>query len=418
MTQLISRRTVALMLESDGPGGAEVMLLRLAESLRDRGWRVVPVGPEAGCGWLAGEFRNRGFLPETFTLRRAVDPGCADRLARTLAARRVDVVHSHEFTMGVYGALAASRLRIPHVITMHGGKHFAEAWRRRVALRWAARRSRAVVAVSEATRRHLTEAIGLRAADIAVVPNGVPTPNGKRARVRDELRLGADEPLVLAVGNLYPVKGHRVLLDALGILAEREPQRRWRMAIAGRGEEEGNLREQAARLGIADRLHLLGQRSDIADLLAAADLWTMPSLSEGLPLALLEAMMAGLPIVSSAVGGIPEVVRDGKEALLVPSEDPAALAGAIARLLDDAALRATLGRAAKAVAERSYHVDAMTDGYEGLYGVAPAVSHAEVEVPVPAMAGGPADLPGAGGDAHPPEAPRRPGTAETREEAR
>ncbi|HEU4642464.1 MAG TPA: glycosyltransferase [Gemmatimonadaceae bacterium] len=357
---------VALMLESDGPGGAEVMLLQLAEELRRRGHHVLPVGPDDGCGWLAARFRERGFEPATYSLRRPIDLRCLDQLTRLLRVRRVDVVHSHEFTMAVYGAAAARRTGARHVITMHGGRYFAEQWRRRAALRWAARRSDALVAVSGATAEDLRRVLGLPPHAVRVVPNGIEFRTGSRERVRAELGVGRDELLLVAVGNLYPVKGHMVLLRALAALRDASVAR-WRLAIAGRGEEEEPLRAFAAREGIADRVHLLGFRSDVPDILAAADAFVMPSLSEGLPLALVEAMSMALPILASDVGGIPEVVARGEEALLSPPGDADALAAALRDLLSHPERRAALGAAARRRALRDFSARTMGDAYERIY---------------------------------------------------
>jgi glycosyltransferase involved in cell wall biosynthesis len=359
--------TIALMLESDGPGGAETLLLHLAGELRRRGHEVVPVGPDDGCGWLAGEFRDRGFVPEVFRLRRAIDPGCVTGLARMLRRRRVDVVHSHEFTMAFYGAAASRVLRLPHVVTMHGGMDFAARRRRRVALRWAFRRSR-VAAVSEPTRARLAGALGVPERQIEVVPNGIGFEPGDGAGVRAELGVAPDEPLILAVGNLYPVKGHIVLLRALARLLD-DGAPRWRVAIAGRGGEEDSLRSFARERGFADRLHLLGYRADIPDLLAASDVYVMPSLSEGLPMALIEAMSAARPVVASAVGGIPDAIDPEVDGLLVPPGDETALAAAIARMLGSSAERERLGAAARRRARAEYGVERMADRYERLYGL-------------------------------------------------
>jgi glycosyltransferase involved in cell wall biosynthesis len=361
--------TIALMLESDGPGGAERMLLHLAHELRRRGHGVVPVGPATGCGWLAEEFRVRGFEPGAFQLGRPLDPHCLAGLVRLLRERLVDVVHSHEFTMGVYGAAAARLLRLPHVVTMHGGVDFARKYRRRAAMRWAFRNSRHAVAVSEPTRDRLVGALGLRPRSMTVVPNGIRFEAGERWRVRCELGLADDEVLVLAVGNLYPVKGHIVLLRALAMLRE-AGSGRWRLAIAGRGGEEDALRRFAEENGIADRLHLLGYRADVPDLLAAADLYAMPSLSEGLPLALIEAMFAARAVVASGVGGIPDVVTSGEHGLLVPPDDASSLAGALSTLLRSPAERRRLAAAARLRAERDFGVECMADRYERLYGAA------------------------------------------------
>ena len=357
---------IAIMLESDGPGGAEVMVLQLSEELRRRGHVVVPVGPERGIGWLGDRFRASGFEPETFRLDRAVDPGCARRLAELFRRRAIDVVHSHEFTMAVYGAAAARAVRRPHIITFHGGLQMLARWRRRVALRWAIRRSRATVAVSESTRRIFAGRLGIPEAGFTVVPNGIAVRTGARESVRAELSLAEDELLIVAVGNVIPVKGHLTLVQALSRLPATGP--RWRLAIAGDLREAAPpIQEFATSAGLARQVVLLGRRLDVPDLLAAADVFAMPSLSEGLPLALLEAMFAGRAIVASNVGGIPEVIRDGVQGLLVPPGDAAALAAALARLLGDPGERTRLGSAAQALGYRQFTVATMTDAYETLY---------------------------------------------------
>jgi glycosyltransferase involved in cell wall biosynthesis len=354
---------IALLLESDGPGGAETMLLHLAESMRQRGHHVLPVGPAHGCGWLAAEFRDRGFETAVFRLRQAIDPLCVLGLARLFSKRRIQVAHSHEFSMAVYGAAAARIAGVAHLITMHGGRDFGARRRRTIALRWACRASNGLIAVSEATRLHLQQVLELDGVRIDVVPNAVPHRPGERDRVRREVGLEDTTLLIVAVGSLYPVKGYDVLVEALGRLA---PDLPWRLALAGRGQEEARLRDLARRHRLDDRVHLLGYRDDIPDLLAAADIFAMPSRSEGLPLALLEAMLAGRPVVASAVGGIPDAVG-ARGGILVPPEDVAALAGALRGLLVDGELRCALGSCAAEIARTQYRPDAMADAYENRY---------------------------------------------------
>ena len=362
----MSLPTVALMLESDGPGGAEIMLLHLAEGLRERGYEICPVLPDNGPGWLGRQFTSRGFVPETFSLRNPVDWKCARGLMRLFERRRVGLVHSHEFTMAVYGGVAARLRGLPHVITMHGNRRFADQWRRRAALGWAVRRSRGAAAVSGALARFMEQRLDLSPDSVAVVPNGITFTPGDGAGVRASLQLAPDEPLIIAVGNLYPVKGHIVLLRALARLAAERPGLPWRAAIAGRGGEEAGLRAFAERQGITGRVHLLGYRTDVPDILAAGDIWTMPSLSEGLPIALLEAMLAGKPIVSSAVGGIPDVLADGAGKLVPPGDD-AALAAALGELLERPAERRAMAAEAYRRADQSYRREHMVDAYLALY---------------------------------------------------
>ncbi|MGH7632266.1 MAG: glycosyltransferase, partial [Gemmatimonadaceae bacterium] len=244
------------------------------------------------------------------------------------------------------------------------------------ALRWAARRSNALVAVSRATGADLSRTLGLDANAVTVVPNGIPFRSGNRALLRRELGVGDDELLIVAIGNLYPVKGHSVLLRALAELPRGASAESWHLAIAGRGGEESALRALARESGLEQQVHLLGFRSDVPDILAAADVFVMPSLSEGLPLALVEAMAASLPVIASDVGGIPEVAVRDAEALFVAPGDARALAAALARLLRDSALRASLGAAAHGRAVRDFGLDRMGDAYEWLYRVHPAVAAA------------------------------------------
>ena len=356
-----------MMIETDGPGGAEVMLIQLAEELRRRGHVVTPVGPQRGVGWLSGRLRSLGFDRRTFNLRRPLDPQCAIELTRTLRELRVDVVHSHEFTMAIYGCLAARWLGVPHVVTMHGNESVMDAWRRRVALRWSWRHSRAFVAVSSHTATQVQMRLGLPDRAVHVIPNGVPIRPGERERTRAKLGVEDDEVLILTVGNLRRRKGHAVLVQALAELQRAGCAAPWQLVIAGDGSQRENLTRLTTELGVADRVQLLGHRDDVPDLQAAADIYAMPSFWEGMPLAILEAMIVGKAIVASRVGGIPEMLCEGESGLLVPAGDPLALAGALRHLIEDPAQRERLGEAGRRHAEAEFHVAVMADRYEHLY---------------------------------------------------
>jgi len=355
----------AHLIESDGPGGAERMLASVATELQAAGSSNVVIAPADGEGWLARELRGTGVRVETFRLDRALSPTFARWLEQTLRKHRVDVAHSHEFTMAVYGAWAARRAGIPHLFTMHGGRYYAARWRRRIALRVAAELSGAVVAVSESLRGHLSRDLWMRASRIVTIPNGARLSSVERSSLRDELRLAADDQLAVAVGNLYPVKGHGYLLEALALLRTRLP--RLHVAIAGRGELSDPLLAEARRLQVTQRFHLLGLRSDIGNVLAASDVFVLPSLSEGVPLALLEAMLAGKPIVATAVGEVPTVLEGGHAGVVVRPGDAAVLADALASLLSDPAEARRLGAAAAARASEAYTLSSMLDRYAALY---------------------------------------------------
>ncbi|GAC1648827.1 MAG: glycosyltransferase family 4 protein [Gemmatimonadaceae bacterium] len=362
---------IALLGETGGPGGAEQMQIHLAEGLRRRGHDVVPFGPSDRSTWLRTQYGARGFDSELFRTHGVVDLGCLRSISVALRRRRVDVLHSHEFTMAIYGAVAARLLGRPHVITMHGGLYYADKMRRRFALAAAARMSDALVAVSTSSAADLERSLWLAAQSVPVIPSGVPrrASDGSENDFRVGLGLTSGDTLVAAIGSVYPVKGHMVLLRAMATLRDSLGRFPCHLVIAGRGgnAEEVSLRRFVEQNEMAKQVHLLGHRDDIGAILAASDIYAMPSLSEGLPLALLEAMAAGVAIVASAVGGIPEAAHDGEHALLVPAGDAAALAASLSTLIRDPTLRARLGRAAARRAADVFGVERMIDGYEALY---------------------------------------------------
>jgi glycosyltransferase involved in cell wall biosynthesis len=355
---------IAHLIESDGPGGAERMVASLAGALQARGAENVVVVPEHGEGWLARQVDGTGVATLPGPLHQPF-PVVSRWLASTFRSQRIALAHSHEFIMALCGAWAARRTGVPHVFTVHGSRYYANRWRRRIALRVAVELSDGAVAVSQSVARHLTRDLWLRASRVVTIPNGARIVAVTDSSLRDEMGLQAGDVLALAVGNLYAVKGHRYLLEALALLAERFP--RLHVAIAGRGDLEGALRAQAGALGLGGRFHLLGLRSDIGNLLAGADVFVLPSLSEGLPLALVEAMLAARPIVATAVGEIPVVLDEERAGVVVPPADAAALARALATLIDDPGHARALGAAAARRAQAEYTADRMVERYVALY---------------------------------------------------
>src|SRR3989442_4271187 len=322
---------IAHLIESDGPGGAERILASLATQVQAAGAQSLVILPGDGEGWLTRELAGTGVAIEYFRLDRPVSWTFARWLESTLRRHQIAIAHSHEFTMALYGSWAARRAGIRHVITMHGSRYYAHRLRRRLALRLAIGCSDHVVAVSRQLAEHLRRDLWIRSARIRTIPNGVHLAALPQSSIRAELELGSSDRLIVAIGNLYPVNGHIHLLEALALLADQFPG--LHVAIAGRGELESALLARADELRLRDRFHLLGLRSDIANLLAGADLFVLPSLPEGLPLALLEAMMAGRPIVATAVGEVSAALAGGAAGVLAPRADAPAPAAPLRPLL-------------------------------------------------------------------------------------
>jgi glycosyltransferase involved in cell wall biosynthesis len=361
----VSGLRVAHLIESDGPGGAERVVVELARTLEAAGARNVAFLPANGEGWLARELEGSGVAIEHFPMHRRFTPALARSLAAAFCRYGITVAHSHEFFMALYGGWASRLARIPHVITMHGGLYYAARLRRRLALRAAATLSARTVAVSRPLAARIGLDLWMQPQRIVTIPNGVRYAPPERVTLRAELQLAPEDRLLLSVGNLYPVKGHQHLVSALGILAARH--RRLHVAIAGRGDAAEALAAAARECGVADRLHLLGLRSDIPALHAGADIFVLPSMSEGLPLALLEAMFAGCPIVASDVGEVGVALAHGEAGVLVAPGDPTALAAAIDGLLSNPSLARELGGRAARRAAAEYDVLQMVRRYVGLY---------------------------------------------------
>lgn len=359
---------VALAIESSGPGGAERMVLSLAEALKRGGDE--PIIATLKSGWMTQRAETAGFPVWIEPQLPGLDPGWVLRFARRLSRERIDVLHTHEFGMNSYGGAAALISRTPAISTIHGRHWVVDRLRRRVAYRLLRALGVPIVAVSRDLAGFLEQRLGLPRGRLEVVHNGIAMQpalraeerTARRAALRSEIGIPPKLPLLIAVGNLYPVKDHATLLQALSRLADP-----W-LAIAGRGGEEENLRRLARELGIAERVHLLGLRDDIPSLLAAGDVFVQPSRSEGLPLAVLEAMAQQIPIVATDVGGVGEAIRDGETGTLVRAGDPAALAAAVGRILDSPDRGAALAAAANARVREEFSVEQMLSRYRELYG--------------------------------------------------
>ncbi len=339
------RLRVLQVIDSLTLGGAEQLLVTLARHI-DRGrydLRVCSVAPLDEASPILRELREEGVPVETLGGVLWRDPRGAARLAALARRHNVDVLHTHLSTSNVVGALAGVLARRPVVATLHSVRDmYTRHGRLKAALQTQVLRHgvRTVIACAPEVRAVAIDELGLSPRKVMDVPNGIDTdalagvaPALATAR-RRELLAGAPGPLLLAVGNLNAAKGHAHLVEAAARLLPTYPG--LRLAIVGRPEEEAAaVRKIIAALGLEGRVALLGQRRDVAALLAAADLFALPSLWEGLPLALLEAMAAGAPVVATAVGGVPRVVEDGVTGRLVTPGDVTALAAALGEALAD-----------------------------------------------------------------------------------
>ncbi len=290
------------------------------------------------------------------------------RLHATLRRESIDVVHAHMPRASVPGSILARLARVPVVVSHeHGSAITGKRIRPFLDRHVVARLSTVILVVSDWDRRQLIELERIPAERIAVLPNGIVTPPEAGPDVRPGLGLSDADRLIGAVGRLYPEKGYDDLIRAAALLDATGAGGSITCAIVGIGPEEPRLRELIGELGVGDRVRLVGRRSDVPDFIRALDAAVMCSTREGSPLALLEYMAGGAPIVASAVGGIPEVLQDGVSGLLVAPSDPPALARALQRILDDHELARALGQAARARQRSEYDLNVVVARLEDLY---------------------------------------------------
>ena len=279
----------------------------------------------------------------------------------------VDVVHAHMFGSNVWGTVLGRLTHVPVVVAHeHTWSFQGQPVRRFLDRELVGRFADAFVAVAAEDRRKMIEVEGIDADKIRLVPNGIPDlAAGDGAAVRRELGIEPGAPVIGIVCELRAQKALEVLFEAAVRVRAEFPE--LKVLVAGDGPAREHVEADRRRLGLEETVLLLGIRRDVPDLLDAIDVAVLSSDYEGSPLSIMEYMAAGKPIVSTRVGGIPELVEDGREALLVEPRDPEAFAAAVTRLLRDPAEAKRLGDAARERQRRELSLDAMVRRIEGLY---------------------------------------------------
>jgi glycosyltransferase involved in cell wall biosynthesis len=284
-----------------------------------------------------------------------------------LRGKQVDVLHSHKFGSNVWCAVLARLAAVPVLVTHEHSWSFKDD-RVRIMLdrRLVAPAASAMIAVSAEDARRMIEVEGIPEGKVRVIPNGIAAVGSPDSQaLRRELRLDEPTPIIGMIASLRPEKRVDLVLDAAKLLVDDD--RRFHVAILGDGPLRDDLEARAEILGIAGRVSFLGYRGDARELAAGFDVALLSSDREGTPLSLLEYMALARAIVATSVGGIPDIVADEREALLVPPGDVGELAAAIARLLDSPEERARLGSAAAERQRKEYDIVATTRRLEDLY---------------------------------------------------
>lgn len=364
---MMPRLNVMQLIDVTGRGGAEKALVDLARGLNGRRY-AVSVCATRSVGNYQPLLDAAGIPTLVLGRQSRRDLYKLGGLVPVLRRRPIHILHAHLFGSNTWARLLGTLAGVPVIIAHEHGSAKAghEIWLDRLLYRL----GDAVVVPSAASKRLLMQLEGLPARALSVVYNGVDTSQFADHAVTPTIRrlLGLDPHALLigSVGRLSADKGGQdVLLRAVAQVRQTQPQ--VGLVFIGDGPLRGGLEALAAQLGLGSAVQFMGVRPDVAPLLGALDLFVLPSLHEALPIAVLEAMAVGLPVVTTHVGGVPEVVQDGVTGLLVPPGDSSALAAALLQLIADPATAVRLGAAGQARVRADFTLDAMVAQVDQLY---------------------------------------------------
>jgi len=376
----VERIRLFSVIAASGTGGAEQVFATLLQGLDPERFEVTVACH--GRGSMAETYRRHASQVSSLDLVDLRKSSTIIRLAGLMRDAQCDVVHTHLWTADVLGGLAARLAGVRRVVSSVAGAYFlpigVSGWRRARRqvfsrlFRAIYRRCDRVIAPSHYVADDLLTRPGIRVPQerLCVIENGVDVDHEERL-VRyangggSSARWGAGSPRISVVANFFPIKGHEFLIRAVPAVLAVHPQARF--VLAGGGESRTAMIGLADRLGVGASVTFPGEIADALQLMRASDLVVIPSISEGLPISLVEAMALGRSVVTTGVGGIPEVVEDGVSARVVPPRDPAALAAAMLELLGDDVLARQLGAQAQRVAAERFSAARMVRRTQELY---------------------------------------------------
>lgn len=345
-------------------GGSEMYAYAVASNLdpeRFNGWLcAVDKG-----GALEPEIKRKGIPYRVMNRRQGIDWKLMWRLYRLFKESRVHVIHTHHFNQLFY-SLPGAMLTGARLIHMEHSVEFLKSRKKRLALKALALFCDKVLAIGDDGARVLRERVGIPQRKLAIIRAGVDISSSSESKAEARLALGLKEAdqVVVIVARLFPEKNHRMLLQAFAGVSRRLANAK--LLIVGDGVEEAAIRQEISRLNLNDAVEMLGVRRDVPRLLAAADVFALSSDREGLPIAVLEAMAAAKPVVATAVGDLPEVVKDAKTGRLVPAKDVEAFTDALVDVLSDTKRAERMGAQAREAA-KDYSLRAMIEKFEALY---------------------------------------------------
>jgi glycosyltransferase involved in cell wall biosynthesis len=354
-------------------GGAEVLACEFGRRHRDAFEVIYVCLDEAGN--MASVMQQEGFKVTVLNRKPGFDYGLTKRLHKLFLDENVSIVHAHQYAPFFYSSASRGILaNKPAILFTEHGRAFPDMRRpkRCLANRFLLKRHDRVVAVGKQIKQALINFEEIPDKRIEVIYNGVPserysTPITTEQRVAMRLSLDTkpDDPVVIQVARLHPLKDHITAIQTFAKTVAQIPNAK--LWIVGEGEEHDKIVQEIQRLAIHDKVRLLGNRSDVEVLIHAADAFLLTSISEGIPLTVIEAMFAGIPCVCSNVGGLPEIIEHGRNGLLAPARNPEALSEQLTEVLVNQSRAKSLGLAGKTDAQLRFSDRAMQAAYREVY---------------------------------------------------
>jgi glycosyltransferase involved in cell wall biosynthesis len=361
---------ILYLMDGFGVGGAEAKLLEMLRHFNQRGYNIT-LCSFLDMGELKDEFARLGFPLKLIVRKHRFDLTILFNLYRFIRKNRFDVIQTLLFYPDVLGILMGHLAGVPLLVSWETASHydvFFNKLHRRLFYRFAMKFVSCVVAVSNGTKESLISREKIPDKKIRVIRYGVDLDRFQRKPsdgIKKDLGLRGVFPVLGVVARLDYIKGHTFLIQGIGEIIKKYP--RLKCVLVGEGDYRSTIERQIRELGLTEHFELLGLRSDVSELLSALDIFILPSISEGLPNVILEAMACSVPVIASRVGGIPEVIEHRENSLLVPPQNSRALSEAILTLTDDNGLRTQIGENARKRVETHFSLNLQIRQFKTLY---------------------------------------------------
>ena len=363
-----SRKTILHLIDTTGPGGAETVFTSLLTELQQTEFRNVVV--LRGEGWVSDQVRSIGIEPRFINSKGSFNLSYIKALKKLVVEEDIDLIHSHLLGSNVYGALLALISRKPMIATFHGAVDVAAKERfLKAKFFLIGLGASKIVSVSRRLQEELCSRTRLPPKKLKLIYNGVDSSRFQmeaRGNLKAELGLPSDSTLVVSIGNIRPAKGYEYLVEAASSLAERDQSVNFIVVGHQRKDLMDRLIEQQEKSSKPPKIHWLGFREDVGNILCQADVFLLPSVSEGFSISTVEAMMAGVPVIATRSGGPEEIISSAEVGYLIPTRDPSAIVNAI-DALKAPETRQKLIQEARKVASEKFGLRAMLSEYRGLY---------------------------------------------------